>query len=338
MLCKSKDFDKEDFKTHFKGQNIMWLLRFKAIKIGIKEILELSNENREVLFNTYCEDLDFASGIEKRVFKFNYPSLPNDVKKVAKPFFTALYDDILGGASGIRMKGLSVTNLKRENVRKGFFKANKKEYGLNATCPACLGDMGMVSDDGYADLDHYFTKSLYPMLSISADNLIPVCKVCNTTGVKGSKNPLNDYQHPGGLLNIFLPYHRPGIDYIQIKMDSVKANERICLESKTNEEINKNRIKNTEWLFNLNERWSGRINSSINDNLINAVEISLNEDEIITEELVRNKLSKVSNQFLKSKYIVPDMWLSAEYARLLLNSPTKFKSFYFRILENSTTL
>lgn len=44
--------------------------------------------------------------------------------------------------------------------------------------------------------DHWFPKSLYPLLSISFYNLIPSCTVCNS-GVKGS-NPfeLNTHFHP----------------------------------------------------------------------------------------------------------------------------------------------
>ena len=333
MKCKSNEFDKKDFQIHFKGQNIMWILRYKAINKGINEILNLSKKNRELLFNAYCTDLNFASNIAMEVFEFNYPYLPDVVKKVAKPFFTSLYDDILGGSTGIRMKGLSITNLKRENIRKGFFKANKKDQGLMATCPACLGDMGVISDDGYADLDHYFTKSIYPMLSLSSDNLIPVCKICNSLGVKGSKNPLKDYQHPGGILNIFLPYHRPGIEYIQIKVDSTKPNERVCLEPKIDEELIINRIKTTEWLFNLNERWSGKINAGTSDNLRRIVELSINEQEAVTEEFIKNKLKAISQSYLNPRDIGPDMWLLGEYARLLLNTPTKFTAFYKLVAE-----
>jgi hypothetical protein len=46
------------------------------------------------------------------------------------------------------------------------------------------------------EFDHWFPKSIYPLLSLSFFNLIPSCHVCNS-GVKGSREfDLNDYIHP----------------------------------------------------------------------------------------------------------------------------------------------
>lgn len=50
-----------------------------------------------------------------------------------------------------------------------------------------------------ADLDHFFPKSQYPLLAVTLYNLVPSCKVCNSS-VKGDfefdfdKKPLNPYE------------------------------------------------------------------------------------------------------------------------------------------------
>lgn len=57
---------------------------------------------------------------------------------------------------------------------------------------------GNISNDNIIrpELDHYFPRSKYPMLSLSFFNLIPCCKICNSS-IKG-ENELNlkKYLHP----------------------------------------------------------------------------------------------------------------------------------------------
>lgn len=291
------------------------------------------------MYLAFCEDIKFASNINRTDFEFKYPLLPSCIKEIVKPLFTALYDDVLGGSTGIRMTNLSIERLKRQDVRKGFYKANRKRLGgINSTCPACLGSISIGSDDGYADLDHYLTKSVYPLLSVSSDNLIPICKTCNQTGVKGNQNPLKNCTEKGGILNIFIPYHRPGIDFIEISTnpenDSLFPDEKIILGAKKGKESQINRIKNIEWLFKLNERWSGQINSNIYETIIYAViDIIRDLNEPITEELVRIKLKKLYQSYLRSYKAFPDRFLAADYTRIILNDPVRFESFFRTIKE-----
>ncbi len=47
------------------------------------------------------------------------------------------------------------------------------------------------------ELDHWFSKELYPLMSLSIHNLIPSCSMCNGSSAKGNKIfSLNTYIHP----------------------------------------------------------------------------------------------------------------------------------------------
>ncbi|QWG36725.1 hypothetical protein [Bacillus mycoides] len=338
-LRKTEVFDKEEFQRRFEGQGIDWILNLSKMSQGINDLLKLSEDDRWLLYRTFDMDIKFASSIDSEDFQFQYPLLPPHVKSVAKPFFVALYDDILGGTTGIRMNSMSKNYLKREHIRKGFFDKNRKICGyINITCPACLGEISPTSEDANADLDHYLTKSVYPVLSLSSDNLIPICTMCNRITVKGSINPLQNYQMKGGLLNIFIPYHRVGIDFIEIEIESEEADEKVKLRAKIEQEAQIDRINNFQRLFKLNERWTGKVNSSISEVIVKTVLYSVldatnNSHTLITEELVRKELMKNYRTSMSLYKTVPDMFLQAEYVRVIMNEPAKFKGFFKYILD-----
>lgn len=73
------------------------------------------------------------------------------------------------------------------------------ELGLNV-CPYCnrqyISTYYSQKGRTRGDLDHFFPKTLYPFLSLSFYNLIPSCKVCNSS-LKGSKEfEYGKYIHP----------------------------------------------------------------------------------------------------------------------------------------------
>lgn len=45
-------------------------------------------------------------------------------------------------------------------------------------------------------LDHFLPKSIYPYLAVSLYNLIPCCDRCNSTTIKGAKDPEQTIPHP----------------------------------------------------------------------------------------------------------------------------------------------
>ncbi|WP_026653773.1 hypothetical protein [Butyrivibrio proteoclasticus] len=73
------------------------------------------------------------------------------------------------------------------------------ELANTKTCPYCNRNyVDIVKDDeknkyvSFFDLDHFYSKGNYPMLAVSAFNLIPTCPACNR--IKGKKR-LNYYPY-----------------------------------------------------------------------------------------------------------------------------------------------
>ena len=64
--------------------------------------------------------------------------------------------------------------------------------GLNS-CPYCNRSYiySVTSGKVNPQLDHFYPKSIYPILAVSLYNLIPACAICNSAGAKGSKDPLD---------------------------------------------------------------------------------------------------------------------------------------------------
>ena len=70
-----------------------------------------------------------------------------------------------------------------EIIRKSFG-ANLQEYNDIYICPYCEKNyINIVKADDKTlkpDLDHFYSKSLYPFLASSIENLIPSCQMCNS--------------------------------------------------------------------------------------------------------------------------------------------------------------
>jgi hypothetical protein len=110
----------------------------------------------------------------------------------------------------------------RQEFLDEFVKANETLY----VCAACdeSSYFTIVEGNIRTDIDHYLPKSLYPHFSCHPYNLIPICKLCNQTSIKGNKDPLEALTSNGdrlSLADIYLPYRRPGLGtktYLQVRL------------------------------------------------------------------------------------------------------------------------
>lgn len=81
-------------------------------------------------------------------------------------------------------------------INNGFDKLDKRglidAVGLK-TCPYCNRAYIYRISRGQINpvLDHFYPKSIYPILGVSLYNLIPCCHVCNGFGAKGSKDVMD---------------------------------------------------------------------------------------------------------------------------------------------------
>lgn len=122
------------------------------------------------------------------------------------------------------------------------------------------------------DFDHYFPKSKFPLLALSFYNLIPSCKICNSTFKGTSEMDLNKYLHP---------YIDNVIKEFEFDYTLSKTNRCDKIELKYNSE-KKDKIKNTLELFKIEDIYNGH--KFIVDNILK-LKNELNDDylEILTK-------------------------------------------------------
>lgn len=145
------------------------------------------------------------------------------------------------------------------------------------TCPNCNRHYTITISskkiDGQLtrpDFDHYFPKSKYPLLSLSFYNLIPSCKICNSTFKGNKETDIKQHIHPyvDNIINDF------SFDY-KLSSKGLYKCESISVEYK--EPTTEDRIKKTFEMFRIEETYNGhrfiveqilQLKNSLNDDYL----------------------------------------------------------------------
>lgn len=72
------------------------------------------------------------------------------------------------------------------------------------------------------ELDHYFPRSKFPIFSLSFFNLIPSCKVCNSSIKKDDYLEISKYLHP--YINSLFPAYK--FDFLSLDLDAMEGKNR----------------------------------------------------------------------------------------------------------------
>jgi len=121
-----------------------------------------------------------------------------------KGLMEAFYERGLKSVLPYRADGtpVAVGGVTYANFVQAFRDAHRQNPEPNAreVCVLCGGPLGQT-----AEVDHWIAKSAYPVLSVCADNLLPICGECNSTANKGEK----DVHSSGSFADWFHPYLHP---------------------------------------------------------------------------------------------------------------------------------
>lgn len=109
-------------------------------------------------------------------------------------------------------------------------------------CVLCGGPLEDI------EVDHWIAKSAYPLLSVCADNLLPICATCNSTENKGEK-PVHSN---GSFADWFHPYWRHADGDIRLDYDLRTLS---IVTSATNPD-HVAKVANLDQLLNLAKRWT----------------------------------------------------------------------------------
>ena len=148
-----------------------------AIHLSSTDIIFLNKIKKDV----YLKKLISASPSQlKKIIKLIHKYYP-DAEDQTKDLYKCLFNIFVNHGYE-----------KDKNINKYEFIQN---IGLGS-CPYCNRNYIYTLDKNRllkAKIDHFYPKSLYPILAVSYFNLIPSCLTCNGLGAKGSKDTFNKY-------------------------------------------------------------------------------------------------------------------------------------------------
>lgn len=134
---------------------------------------------------------------------------------------------------------------------KAFREAHRLNPDPNAqeVCVLCGGPLGQTPE-----VDHWIAKSAFPLLSVCADNLLPICGECNSTANKGEK----DVHTAGSFSDWFHPYLSPGNGGVRINyVLSERAVHCVAIVA-----TDKPKADNLDQLLNLSARWTKKFKAA----------------------------------------------------------------------------
>lgn len=147
--------------------------------------------------------------------------------------------DADGVATLDKSKQVTYTKFKEEFVRQHKFDKND---GAREICVMC------GAEQRKAHVDHWVAKAKYPLLSICADNLIPMCDDCNEAPNKGSE-PVHT---KGAFQDWFHPHKRHPAGKLELRINFPV----FTIEMKSKNSADAQRVVNLNRLLKLEARWS----------------------------------------------------------------------------------
>lgn len=157
-----------------------------------------------------------------------------------------------------------------------FVEIFRKRHRLNPdpnsreVCVLCGGPLTQPA------VDHWIREGAYPLLSVCADNLLPICGECNEAPNKGQK----DVHSSGCFSEWFHPYLRPANGQIQLNYDL----HTLSISASANSPVEAQRVAKLDSLLNLSKRWSLEFKS----------EYIKQQGELKKREQLRKKQGKTS--------------------------------------------
>jgi hypothetical protein len=176
--------------------------------------------------------------------------------------------------------------------------------GARDVCVLCGGFLGQTPE-----VDHWLAKSAYPILSVCADNLLPICRDCNSKTNKGDK-PVHKN---GSFAAWFHPYLRPGFGALQLRYD-LPTFAVTCAALALDDAP---RVTNLDKLLNLTQRWTREFKAEYAKQQGTLVRDQMRRDiqgrPRLTREDVESLITKFADSLLESEphYEVHSLLLDA---------------------------
>ena len=157
-------------------------------------------------------------------------------------------------------------------ILENLVKEMKSKNRYKVFCPYCQAE-----NIEYTELDHYLPKHVYPLLSLFSENLIPTCKYCNSSSIKGDKIPKLPNCHPYKESPLEKNINFSFVDVSQpCKVEYDKADEKVC---------------NYAELFKISERFSSHHFTELFKAEINKVTVR-SKRQLLRSKASGNRINK----------------------------------------------
>ncbi len=232
-----------------------WLWRFLQKKTDKKPLLDRANtiadlnEGKATLRNWIETVSQLAMQFQPLppvAWPIVRPDIEPTVWKAFKTLMEAFYEKGLRSGLPYRADGTPVASggVSYNNFVEMFRDQHRLNENPDAreVCVLCGGPLEEP------EVDHWIAKGAFPLLSVCADNLLPICGKCNSTSNKGEK-PVHSN---GSFDDWFHPYRRHANGSLRLGY-ILKEMKVVC---KANHPVNQQKVTNLDSLLNLSNRWT----------------------------------------------------------------------------------
>jgi hypothetical protein len=233
-----------------------WLWRFlcgrKQTRLGhAKVIAGMSIAEKYALLSWSNAVVALAAQFQPMptVWPATLPAIPAPAWSAFKDLMEAFYESGLKSKYGLpyRPDGtpVEVGGVNYADFVQAFRETHRQNPDPNAheLCVLCGGLLGQTPE-----VDHWIAKSAFPLLSVCADNLLPICGECNSSANKGEK----DVHSAGSFDDWFHPYFRPTNGALELHY----ALPELIVECLAARPIDQPKVDNLNRLLNLSDRWT----------------------------------------------------------------------------------
>lgn len=237
-----------------------WLWSFLQRKKDEKTLLDRAKLVSSLSINEKKDLKDWINIVSQLVVQFQpstplvwpvkHPNIDDKAWKSFKFLMESFYKMGLRSESGLPYLA-DGTPVAQDGINyKKFVENFRNKHRLNIdpnaseVCVLCGGQLLQP------EVDHWVAESAFPSLSVCADNLVVICRDCNSPSNKGIR-PV----HSNGCFDDwFHPYHRHTngnmhLDYILQDM---------TVKCKPSQPVDQPRVTNLDNLLNLTSRWTRR--------------------------------------------------------------------------------
>lgn len=205
------------------------------------------------------------------------PDVDADLANAVKEYFKQSYKLLSHNKS---WAGYSIPG-NRVISNRSYKDAFCASYPTSVVCPYCDGEIGTP------ELDHYLSKTRFPLLACCPWNLVPVCGSCNDVITAKADRPAITLDPPRSTDDWLHPFFRPASPKVQIRLNGIPKDSIPQLHSPDPAE--QTRLENhTNLIRTLSKRWTNCA-SSYHDKLVRDVKRALKQpetvDDVVLEQL-----------------------------------------------------